>query len=106
MRVSADFVCKSRARDEAWIEESTSPHAHGEGLFFYGYQWWLGRSLVNCQEIKWISAVGWGGQRMYSVPSLDLVVVVVAGLYDNPVLQPIVGEVILRRYALSAALFA
>jgi len=26
------------------------------------------------------------------------------GLYDNPVLQAIVGEVILRRYALSAAL--
>jgi len=79
---------------------------HGEGLFFYGYQWWLGRSLVNRQEIKWISAVGWGGQRMYIVPSLDLVVVVVAGLYENPVLQPIVGEIILRRYALSAALSA
>ena len=89
---------------KAWIDESTSPHVHGEGLFFYGYQWWLGRSLVNRQEIKWISAVGWGGQRMYIVPSLDLVVVVVAGLYNNPVLQPIVGEVILRRYALSAAL--
>src|SRR5215813_2373850 len=25
---------------------------------FYGYQWWLGRSLVSRQEIKWISAVG------------------------------------------------
>jgi CubicO group peptidase (beta-lactamase class C family) len=89
---------------KAWIDESTSPHVNGEGLFFYGYQWWLGRSLVNRQEIKWISAVGWGGQRLYIVPSLDLVVVVVAGLYDNPVLQPTVGEVILRRYALSSAL--
>jgi CubicO group peptidase (beta-lactamase class C family) len=89
---------------KAWIEESTSPHVNGESLFFYGYQWWLGRSLVNRQEIKWISAVGWGGQRMYIVPSLELVVVVMAGLYDNPVLQPIIGEIILRRYALSAAL--
>jgi CubicO group peptidase (beta-lactamase class C family) len=89
---------------EAWIKESTSPHMNGESLFFYGFQWWLGRSLVNRQEIKWISAVGYGGQRMYIVPSLELVVVVMAGLYDNPILQPIVGEVILRRYALPAAL--
>ena len=94
----------SRIVSKEWTEESTSPHVHGEGLFFYGYQWWLGRSLVNRREIKWISAVGWGGQRMYIVPSLELVVVVMAGLYDNPVLQPIIGEIILRRYALSAAL--
>jgi hypothetical protein len=40
---------------------------------------------------------------MYIVPSLDLVVVVMAGLYENPILMPMVGEVILRRYALSAA---
>jgi CubicO group peptidase (beta-lactamase class C family) len=90
----------------AWIEESTSPHVNGESLFFDGFQWWLGRSLVNRQEIKWISAVGYGGQRMYIVPSLNLVVVVMAGLYDNPVLQTIVGEVVLRRYALTAALRA
>jgi len=69
----------SRIVSKAWTEESTSPHVHGEGLFFYGYQWWLGRSLVNRQEVKWISAVGWGGQRMYIVPSLDLVVVVMPG---------------------------
>lgn len=79
---------------------------NGAGLFFYGFQWWLGRSLVNRQEIKWISAVGYGGQRMYIVPNLDLVVVVTAGLYDNPFLQSVVGDVILRRYALPAALAA
>ncbi|TIO05519.1 MAG: serine hydrolase [Mesorhizobium sp.] len=90
----------------AWIDESTSPHVNGAGLFFYGFQWWLGRSLVNRQEIRWISAVGYGGQRLYIVPSLDLVVVVMAGLYDNPFLQSMVGEVILRRYALPAALAA
>ncbi|RWB98689.1 MULTISPECIES: serine hydrolase [unclassified Mesorhizobium] len=87
----------------SWIEQAISPQIHGDGLFFYGFQWWIGRSLINRQEIKWASAVGWGGQRMYVVPSLNMLVVAMAGLYDNPMLQPVVGEVILRRYALSAA---
>jgi CubicO group peptidase (beta-lactamase class C family) len=90
---------------KAWVDESTSPQINGYGLFFYGFQWWLGRSLVNRKEIKWISGVGLGGQRLYVVPSLDLAVVVNAGLYDeNSVLQNIVGETVLRRYALAAAL--
>jgi CubicO group peptidase (beta-lactamase class C family) len=89
---------------EGWIEESTSAHIHGAGLFFYGYQWWLGRSLVDRQEIEWISAVGYGGQRLYIVPSFDLAIVVMAGLYDDPILQDMVGEIVLRRYALPAAL--
>lgn len=93
-----------RIVSEGWIVESTTAHVNGESLFFYGFQWWLGRSLVARREIKWISAVGYGGQRMFIVPELDLVVVVMAGLYDNPVLQPVVGEVVLRRYALPAAL--
>lgn len=87
---------------QRWIDESTAPHMNGEGLFFYGYQWWLGRSLVKRQEIRWVSAVGWGGQRMFIVPSLDLVVVVTAGLYGSPMMQSIPGEVVLRRYALAS----
>lgn len=91
-----------RLISQRWIEELTAPHMNGEGLFFYGYQWWLGRSLVKRQEIRWISAVGWGGQRMFLVPSLDLVVVVTAGLYGVTMMQSIPGEVVLRRYALAA----
>jgi hypothetical protein len=25
------------------------------GLFYYGYQWWIGRTLVGDREIKWIA---------------------------------------------------
>jgi CubicO group peptidase (beta-lactamase class C family) len=64
----------------AWIEDSTAPHINGDGLFFYGYQWWLGRSLANREEIKWISGMGYGGQRLYIVPSKGLVVLTMAGL--------------------------
>ncbi len=89
-----------------WIADSTAAHVNGESLYFYGYHWWLGRSLVHRQEIAWISAMGYGGQRMYIVPGLNLAAVVMAGLYDNPALQPVVGEIVLRRYALPASLNA
>ena len=84
----------------AWIDDSVAAHINGESLFFYGYQWWLGRSLIEREEIRWISGVGWGGQRLYIVPSRGLVIVVHAGLYDSTLFHGIVGEIVLRRYAL------
>ncbi|HEV8391619.1 MAG TPA: hypothetical protein VGQ35_17345, partial [Dongiaceae bacterium] len=59
-------------------------------------------SLVNREEIKWICGTGYGGQRLYVVPSRDLVVLAMAGLYDSMMFQGIVGEVVLRRYALQS----
>jgi CubicO group peptidase (beta-lactamase class C family) len=79
-----------------------SPQINGEELFFSGYQWWLGRSLVAKREIRWASAVGYGGQRLYIIPDRDMVVCVTAGLYGGPVFQGLPGEIILRRYALAA----
>jgi CubicO group peptidase (beta-lactamase class C family) len=87
---------------EDWIERSLTPQTNGQGLFFYGYHWWLGRSLVRGKEVTWAAGIGWGGQRLFVVPSHGLVVLVMAGLYDNPPLQPVPGEVVLRRYALAA----
>jgi CubicO group peptidase (beta-lactamase class C family) len=85
-----------------WVAAATAPRINGQGLFFYGLQWWLGRSLVRGEEVTWAAGVGWGGQRLFVVPARDLVVVVHAGLYDNPMMQPIPAEVVLRRYALAA----
>ena len=87
-----------------WIDEATSPQVHGEGLFYYGFKFWLGRSLIRRREVLWISGVGWGGQRLYIVPEYGLVVLVMAGLYGNPVLQPIPGEIVLRRYVLHSVI--
>jgi CubicO group peptidase (beta-lactamase class C family) len=47
----------------------------------YGYLWWLGRSRVGNHEINWVAGVGWGGQKLYVVPSLDLVVAITASDY-------------------------
>jgi CubicO group peptidase (beta-lactamase class C family) len=72
----------------AWIDQSTAPRLQAigyfGGLFFYGYQWWLGRTLSGDREVTWIAAVGLGGQRVFVIPDLDLVVTTTAGLYTSP----------------------
>ena len=55
----------------------------GDRIYFYGYHWWLGRSLLDRREIPWIMALGLGGQRLFIVPALDLVCVVTAGHYTD-----------------------
>ena len=47
----------------------------------YGYLWWQGQLLIGDHDIEWVGALGRGGQRLYVVPALDLVVAVTAGLY-------------------------
>lgn len=71
-----------------WIEQSVRPRfqaiGYFSGLFFYGYQWWLGRSISGDTEVKWIAAMGSGGQRIFIVPDLDLVMMSTSGLYFRP----------------------
>jgi CubicO group peptidase (beta-lactamase class C family) len=68
---------------KAWIDASMTPRMEATSLFFYGYLWWLGRSLVNGREVHWAGALGRGGQSIRIVPELDLVVVVTAGYYQD-----------------------
>ena len=68
---------------KAWIDASTTPRTEATSLFFYGYLWWLGRSLVNGRGVHWAGAFGRGGQSIRIVPELDLVVVVTAGYYQD-----------------------
>jgi CubicO group peptidase (beta-lactamase class C family) len=76
----------------------------------YGYLWWQGRSSVNGRDIKWIGAFGRGGQRLYVVPSFDLVAVVTAGLYDSSRGGPpspeesLAGDTVLNSFVLPAAI--
>jgi CubicO group peptidase (beta-lactamase class C family) len=86
-----------------WIEASITPQIHGASVYFYGYQWWLGRSLVDKREIRWAAGVGWGGQRLFVVPSHDLVVVSTAGLYRSPVqVQGALAQEIFHDHVLAA----
>ena len=86
----------------SWIEAATTPQINGLGTDFYGYFFWLGRSLVDRREIRWSAAVGLGAQRIFVVPELDLVVVMNAGLYKSPT-QGLVPLKALNQYVLKAA---
>ena len=68
---------------KAWIDASMTPRLEATGPYFYGYLWWLGRSLFNGREVHWAAALGRGGQSIRIVPELDLVVVVTAGYYQD-----------------------
>jgi CubicO group peptidase (beta-lactamase class C family) len=84
-----------------WIEQSTQPHIDATDFLFYGYQWWLGRVLIEGRELPWIAGFGLGGQRLFIVPALDLTVVITAGRYAGPAQHPIPWE-IFRRYVLAS----
>ncbi|MBR0698129.1 serine hydrolase [Bradyrhizobium lablabi] len=71
-----------------WVAQSIAPRFQAVGYFggtlFYGYNWWMGRSLSGTNEVKWIAAFGWGGQRIFIVPDLDLVMMTTAAQYGSP----------------------
>lgn len=61
----------------SWIKESTAAHlptnAFGRDAA-YGYQWWRGGFPVGEQTVPVIYASGYGGQMLYIVPDLDLLI--------------------------------
>lgn len=65
---------------EERVKDMTAPRVtRREGA--YGYYWWLDSMTIAGRQIDLIEALGWGGQNLYVVPSLDLIVAVTAGVY-------------------------
>jgi CubicO group peptidase (beta-lactamase class C family) len=91
----------TRVVPASWIDAAMTPQIN-IGSDFYGYFFWLGRSLVERHEIRYVAAVGLGGQRVFIVPELDLVMVMNAGLYESPA-QGLVAMRVLDQYVLKAA---
>jgi len=71
-----------------WLAECFVPRVSVNELQRYGYQWYLGdmefRAGGTVRLEHWVGAAGNGGQRLYVMPDLDLVVVVTAGNYSDP----------------------
>jgi CubicO group peptidase (beta-lactamase class C family) len=68
---------------KGWVAESTTPRIKAYQLS-YGYQWWLGHTLLKDRDLHWTAGFGYGGQRLFVQPDLDLVVAVTAGEYADP----------------------
>jgi CubicO group peptidase (beta-lactamase class C family) len=64
----------------SWIVTSMKPRAFVEAGLRYGYQWWLGQLAASGRP--WWAAYGNGGQRLFVIPGLKLVVVIFAGNYN------------------------
>jgi len=68
-----------------WLRRSTEPAVTIEGPFKYGWHWYLGEVAATAgRPHRAIIAIGWGGQRLYLLPDLDLVVAMNAGNYRKP----------------------
>jgi len=61
----------------AWVRESTQAYFSEDILLGggYGYQWWRGNAAINGKRVDLYYAAGHGGQYIFIVPTLDLVVV-------------------------------
>ena len=65
-----------------------------DGIYGYGYQWWHGQHDQEGHHFNAITALGYGGQRIFILPEQQLVVTVLAANYSGDWLKP---EAILKR---------
>jgi CubicO group peptidase (beta-lactamase class C family) len=88
-----------------WLQQSTIPAVAIEGSYRYGWHWYLGEVPIGSpsRSERLIMAAGWGGQRLFLVPALDLVVAMNAGNYrKSGVEQRRIANVVLTELVLQA----
>ncbi len=89
---------------KGWASESTQPRIGTDGLLYFGYQWWLGRTFERGRSYKWAAGQGYGGQALYMQPDLGLVVSINSGHYSGPHswLQRVIPTAIFNRVIMPA----
>ena len=69
--------------DKSWLSEATTTQAESDSFSqTYGYYWWLTDYGFKGKSISTITALGYGGQIINVVPSLDIVIVMTAENFD------------------------
>ena len=70
-----------------WLEKSFQPYLAADEFRRYGYFWYIGDfqygNPPNRPIAHWIGAFGYGGQRLFVLPELDLTVAITAGNYAD-----------------------
>ena len=71
-----------------WLTDCVTPRFSVDEQRRYGYQWYIGDfdygPRDNPRLDRWVGCFGLGGQRLFVMPDLDLVVVTTAGNYSTP----------------------
>jgi len=81
-----------RILPEGWVRDSTAWHTGTRGgERGYGYKWWVLRRKDRDGYLAY-AGLGYGGQRLLVVPSLELIAVFTGwNIYDKPELDPILA---------------
>ena len=90
-----------------WMKRVVTPAVTIADGRRYGYQWYLGGSIAEASQRlePWVGGIGWGGQRLYVFPKLDVVVAQCCGNYGRPgteqrrINDAIISEVVLAGLA-------
>jgi CubicO group peptidase (beta-lactamase class C family) len=66
-----------------WVNRITTPSIAINRNRSFGYHWYMGNVTPTgrSRQHYWIGGIGWGGQRLFVVPDLDLVVAMNCGNY-------------------------
>ena len=66
-----------------WVTRITTPLVRIDAARQYGFHWYVGEVAAagRSQRHRWFGGIGWGGQRLYVLPDLDLVVGINCGNY-------------------------
>ncbi|TPH15592.1 serine hydrolase domain-containing protein [Litorilituus lipolyticus] len=67
---------------ESWVNESTQQH-FAAASWGYGYQWWTTQFTVGNDIVSTYYADGYGGQYIFVMPALELVVVFTGRAYQE-----------------------
>jgi CubicO group peptidase (beta-lactamase class C family) len=70
-----------------WVTKSTTPIVAIGPSRSYGYHWYMGDAVPSggSQRHPWVGGFGWGGQRLFVLPGLDLVVAINCGNYGKSI---------------------
>jgi CubicO group peptidase (beta-lactamase class C family) len=86
-----------------WLAESTRPHTTAQGALGYGYHWWQGSVTRGGRRVNVLFGSGTGGQRLFIVPDLNMVVVITSQVFENRT-GPFAASGVLTDYVIPAAL--
>jgi len=72
-----------RIVSEAWVHNSTQPHARIDESTEYGYLWWLKTFKAGEKSYPAFYMSGNGGNKVVAIPALDMAVVITSTNYNT-----------------------